>query len=272
MRRFAPAILCLIFLPAGEILKWSSFAPSSWEYWENHVADAQEEIDHSAWDSFLKRYITQDETGLNRFNYGGVTHADKAALDTYIKGLEAIEITNYAKPEQLAYWLNLYNAVTIQVVLDHYPVASIKDIDISGLLSNGPWKADLVTVEELELSLNAIEHDILRPIWSDPRIHYGVNCASIGCPNLHKTAFTGDNVDALLTTLARDFVNHPRGVTIVEGDVIVSSIYSWFAHDFGNSHDAVFAHISEYAEAPLRAKLQSIGSISDHAYDWNLNE
>jgi hypothetical protein len=272
MLRSLLAITCLLFLPAGALMKWSSFEPDAWEYWELHETGSNETIDHSAWDSILKEYVKPDNTGLNRFAYGAVSDSNKAKLDAYVTSLEVVEVTTLNRQEQLAYWLNLYNALTIKVVLDHYPVKSIKDIDISGLLANGPWKAELIFVEDVEMSLDSIEHEILRPIWKDPRIHYGVNCASIGCPNLHTSAFTSANVDQTLNKLARDFVNHPRGVRVDGDEVIVSSIYSWFAIDFGNSKAAVLEHVKTYADAELKAQLNAIGSISDHSYDWTLNE
>jgi hypothetical protein len=98
--------------------------------------------------------------------------------------LTALEISGYSRPEQFAYWFNLCNALTIQVVLDHYPVESIRDIDVSpGQFADGPWKKESVTVQAEKVSLDDIEHLILRAIWIDQRIHYAVNCASVGCPD-----------------------------------------------------------------------------------------
>ena len=196
----------------------------------------------------------------------------KTALDAYIKGLTKIKISDRSRDVQLAYWINLYNAVTISLVLDHYPVKTIRDINISGLLSYGPWGKELVTVEGKELSLDAIEHEILRPIWKDPRIHYAVNCASIGCPNLHEYAFTGKTADKLLTDLAIDYVNNPRGVSIESGEITVSKIYKWFAYDFGNSQENILLHLSKYARPELKADLKRIGRITDSRYNWLLNE
>ena len=107
-----------------------------------------------------------------------------------------LTITDYNKKEQLAYWINLYNSLTIKVVLEHYPVKSIKEIKLSGIFKPGPWKKELVIIEGKKLSLDNIEHDILRPIWKDNRVHYAVNCASIGCPNLQNSAFTAKNSDS----------------------------------------------------------------------------
>ena len=173
---------------------------------------------------------------------------------------------------QLAYWINLYNALTIKVVLDHYPVASIRDIRLGGLLSRGPWDGDLIEIEGEPITLNAIEHEILRPIWKDPRLHYAINCASVGCPNLHNRAFTAANSEHLLPQLAKDYLSHPRGLKIEDDSVTVSSIFEWFAYDFGNSEDGIIKHIAAYAPTAKSEALLRIGEISGSHYDWSLNE
>ena len=161
-------------------------------------------------------------------------------------------VSSLNRGEQLAYWINFYNALTVQVILDHYPTDSILDIKISpGFFSIGPWDKKLVTVEGEELSLNDMEHRILRPIWRDPRIHYGVNCASIGCPNLLTTAYTADNVDGLLTENAVAYVNHPRGASLQNGALTVSSIYDWFEEDFGGNEDRNSCASAPVCEAGL---------------------
>ncbi len=269
------ALLLLItvsLLPAAAQAAWTSKAPQAWEIWRANNPANTTPIDHSVWDNILQTYVQRDTAGLNRFVYSRVSDADKATLDSYIKGLTQIKITDRSPDVQLAYWINLYNAVTISLVLDHYPVKSIRDINISGLLSYGPWGKELVTVEGEELSLDAIEHEILRPIWKDARIHYAVNCASIGCPNLHERAFTAENVDELLTNLATDYINNPRGVNVEDGEVTVSKIYKWFAYDFGNSQENILIHLATYARPELKADLKRIGRITDSRYNWLLNE
>lgn len=173
---------------------------------------------------------------------------------------------------QLAYWINLYNALTIDVVLKHYPVKSIRDIDISGILADGLWGKELVIIEGEKVTLDDIEHQILRPIWKDPHIHYGVNCASIGCPNLLNTTFTGKNVNTLLDKGARAYVNHHRGLSIRNGKVTVSKIYKWFAYDFGNSEKGVIKHLTKYATPERAAALKKAGGISNTIYNWSINE
>ncbi len=243
-----------------------------WERWVQHDAASTRTVDHSAWTDFLKTYRSMPADGVARLDYGGVSAPDRARLEAYIKLLEATPISQLNRAEQMAYWLNFYNALTVKVILDHLPVDSILKIDISpGLFANGPWRKKLVTVEGEALSLDDMEHRILRPIWKDPRIHYGVNCASIGCPNLAPVAFTPGNLEQLLTQGAIDYVNHPRGVTFDGSKLIVSSIYEWFQEDFGNSEAGVLDHLREYAKPDLRAALNGRDRYDKDEYDWALN-
>ena len=126
-------------------------------------------------------------------------------------------------------------------------------------------------MENEDLTLDDIEHRILRPIWQDPRLHYAVNCASLGCPNLQNMAFTADNSNALLDRGAREFVNHPRGARVIDGKLQVSSIYDWFEADFGGSDAGVISHLRQYAQAGLRASLEQIDEIDNDHYDWEIN-
>ncbi|MEM7025976.1 MAG: DUF547 domain-containing protein, partial [Pseudomonadota bacterium] len=213
------------------------------------------------------------QDGVNRFTYGAFSADDKAVLDQYLRDLAAVQISSHNRAEQMAYWINLYNALTVQVILDHYPVESIRDIDISpGLFSDGPWGKDLIEVEGEDLSLDDIEHRILRPIWRDPRIHYGVNCASIGCPNLMTEAYQGATIDRQLDEAARAFVNNPRAIQVEGNDLVVSSIYDWFMEDFGDTDEEVIDHLRAYATPGLEMTLEMFSSIDDDRYDWDLND
>jgi hypothetical protein len=250
-------------------------APKSelWQRWTKNDPSSVLQVDHSTWDRLLKAYLIIGSDGVSLFRYGRVSAGDRAALDHYIRQLTQTAVSRLNRNEQKAFWINLYNALTVKVVLDHYPVKSIRDIDISpGLFSDGPWGKKLVSVEGEKISLDDIEHRILRPIWKDPRIHYGVNCASIGCPNLQSEAFTAANSDSLLDKGAREFVNSPRGVRIEMGKLTVSSIYVWFASDFGGTDAGVIDHLKKYALPDLRTQLENIDRISDNQYDWTLNE
>jgi hypothetical protein len=270
-----PILLLALVVPlAGFSSLEVLFAPRSelWPRWQAHDAAATAEIDHTPWDRLLGRYLTAVPGGVNSFAYDKVSPEDRIALDAYVAGLAGFAISGANKARQRAYWINLYNALTVQLVLSHFPVASIRDIDISpGLFGYGPWDKTLIQIEGEALSLNDIEHRILRPIWRDPRVHYGLNCASIGCPNLQPLAFTAENSEALLEAAARAYVNHPRGVEVLDGELVVSSIYAWFAEDFGTSDAQVISHLVRYAEPDLAGVLGRISEIDDHRYDWTLN-
>jgi len=192
----------------------------------------------------------------------------------YLDALQQTPVSKLNRNEQRAFWINLYNALTADVVIAHYPVDSIRDIDISpGLFASGPWQKKLAQVEGEKLSLDDIEHRILRPIWQDARVHYAVNCASIGCPNLMTNAFTAENTEAMLQDGAQDFINHRRGARVDDGGaLVVSSIYKWFAEDFGGDDSGIITHLQKHADDDLRAKLANVKTIADDDYDWNLNK
>ena len=245
----------------GALLMVFSFAalaaPSAelWERWDKSAPN-KVAIDHAAWNDFLGKYVKPGKDGINRVAYGKVSAEDKAKLAAYLKGLQAVKPTRYARAEQRAYWINLYNATTINTILEHYPVESIMKINISpGFFVKGPWKKKQLTVEGEGVSLDDIEHRILRPIWKDPRTHYSVNCASIGCPNLATQAWTAGNMEQMLDEGARAYVNNPRAVRVVDGKLTVSSIYAWFKIDFGGDDAGVIAHLKKYAQPALAAQL-----------------
>ena len=229
-------------------------------------------VDHAPFTTLLKTYVKTDATGLNRVNYQAMK-ADRPALKAYIQQLATIKVSALKKAEQFALWANLYNALTLDVVTAAYPVASIRDIDISpGLFSNGPWGKKLIIIEGASLSLDDIEHKILRPVFKDPRVHYAVNCASIGCPNLGKEAFTGPMLERQLQAAATAYINSKRGLSIKNGNLIASKIYSWFQKDFGVGESGVLTHLKKYANPTLKAKLQQAAKLDGYEYDWSLND
>ena len=268
--------LFLVALPLAGISSLEAlFAPKAelWERWQAHDPAATTTIDHSVWAQLLESHVVRAADGINRVAYAGFSAADSAALDQYLGDLAATPISRFDRPEQMAYWINLYNALTLRVVLDHYPVDSIRDIDISpGLFSDGPWGKKLIEVEGEAVSLDDIEHRILRPIWRDPRVHYAVNCASLGCPNLALEPYLGATIDAQLDAAARDFVNSGRAVQFEGMDLVVSSIYDWFQEDFGSNDQDVIDHLMTYAEPKLDMTLEGFSTIDDDRYDWALND
>ncbi len=273
-KALAAAILFLLLGLASVTTVYGAPALKLWPRWQSHDADSSVIVDHSDWDLILQRYVDASHpSGINRFNYTSVIPKDRQVLRDYLQKMQNIEVSGLKRDEQKAFWINLYNALTVDVILDHYPVKSIRDIDISpGIFSNGPWDAKLLEIEGEKVSLNDIEHRILRPIWQDNRVHYAVNCASLGCPNLQPLSFTIQNLDMLLDKAALDFINHPRGVSFINNKLEVSSIYFWFQEDFGASENGIIQHLRKYLAPENLKKLDLVKKKIRHQYDWSLNE
>ena len=243
-----------------------------WKRWTKHQPNSVQKIDHNQWQIFLDRnLITNDKSNIHLLRYSRVTNKDRKILQNYLQYLENINISNYSKPEQFAYWINHYNARTVELILENYPIDSIKDISFS-FFSFGPWDEELITVEGIDLSLNDIEHRILRPIWKDPRIHYAVNCASMGCPNLLPKPFTSETSEMLLDEAAKGYVNHPRGVRFKDEKLVLSKIFDWYLVDFGGSTDNLLKHILEYSEPQFSHMIKHYKGKFEYDYNWQLNE
>ncbi len=251
----------------------SLFAPSAklWPRWQAHEPASTRLVDHTAWNAFLQRRVRRRVDGVMGVEYQAVTAEERGALRDYLDRLAAVPVSALARAEQYAFWVNLYNALTVRIVLDHPGKASIRDIALSGgLFDSGPWSTRVITVEAEGLTLNDIEHRILRPIWRDPRTHYALNCASVGCPDLRATAYTAAELAGALDAAARAYVSHPRGVEAGPDGLTLSSIYNWFADDFGGEA-GVLAHLRRYAAPALLAAIDRAPRVIGYRYDWTLN-
>ena len=225
------------------------------------------------WDTALQGYVKPvDSKGVARFDYAGLTanQADRQLLKDYIAHLETKNPDTMSENEALAYWANLYNAVTVDVIVNNYPVTSIRKIR-SGF-SIGPWDRDFVTVNGTRMSLNDIEHGTMRKKFPSPLIHYMVNCASVGCPNLKDGLWQAGTLDADRQAAAKAFVNSERGVRITNKGLQVSSIFKWYQADFGGNKDGVLAHIRQYARPELVKAIDGGAKIRGFEYNWDLNE
>jgi len=237
-----------------------------------HDAESTVRLDYSKWAAFLNAHVRADAEGIHRVDYAAVGELETKRLAAWIDELAAVDPGTLARDEQLAFWVNLYNAVTALTVLEHYPVKSIRDIALPPAEEGGgPWDAPRIEVLGRPLSLNDIEHRILRPIWGDPRIHYAVNCAALGCPNLAAVPYTGRHVDGLLDRAAETYVNHPRAVRFERGRLHLSSLFEWYAEDFGDDRAELLAHLVTYARPPLAERLEGYEGEIVYDYDWALN-
>ncbi len=245
-----------------------------WERWTRKDPAAPRVLNHTLWTQFLGRYVVTGADGIARVRYGAVSSEDRGYLRVYLDQLQRTEVSKLRPDEQFAYWINLYNAHTVKLVLERYPLETILQIQISpGLWAKGPWGANMLKVEDETLSLDDIEHRILRPIWKDPRSAYALCRAALGSPNLSSEAYTASNADAMLDAAARAFVNHPRGARIDEkGRLQVSALYVSLEPDFGATDAEVIAHLQRYAAPPLAEQLATIRKIGGDAFDWKLND
>lgn len=233
-------------------------------------ASASDAALHQAWDDLLGTYVVEGEDGVNRFDYGALKDnaKDSAKLDAYLESFSAFDVEALDENSQFATYANIYNALTVQHIVGRYPTRSIK----AGYII-GPWKQVFTEIDGEQLSLDDIEHKILREEWDDPRVHYALNCAAYSCPNLQTEAWAGETLDADLDRAARAYVNDPRGVTIRNnGTLQVSTIYKWFRADFGGSEQSLIAHFLDYAEPALAEQIRANPRITKHAYDWDLND
>jgi len=266
-------VLVLITLVALGYFHKKNAADSELQaFWNSANESSDKTIDHSDWQEILETYIEEgDWPSINLFAYSDFEEDDMALLDSYLEDLQAIDPRQYAGNEQQAYWINLYNALTVKLILENYPVESITKLGDT-LTSFGPWDDPAAVIAGKTLSLNDIEHRILRPIWQDSRVHFAVNCASIGCPNLQATAFTAANLNSLLDQGAVDYLAHPRGLRFENDTLVLSEIFDWYGEDFGSNNTEVLRKLSEHAPSALKEKLINHQGKIEYQYDWSLNE
>ena len=241
-----------------------------WDFWNVSDESSTQSVDHGRWQAFLDDYLRISSDGINRLAYRSVSASDRAKLGEYLDSLSSLDPRDYNRAEQLAYWINLYNALTVEVVLRHPKKGSILRMG-KGLFSIGPWDDPLLTIAGEPLTLNDIEHRVLRPIWQDRRIHYAVNCASIGCPNLATTAYTASNVETLLDAGEAAYINHPRGVRFDDrGRLQLSELYKWYAGDFAADEPALVRYLAEH-HTTMGSELVAYTGRIRYDYDWALN-
>lgn len=266
-----------IILLISSLLVIAQAVPASstknlWAIWQVSNPLSTEVICHQDWQSFLNKRVITNEEGINLVDYPHLNDDDLNVLKQYIKRMSHLNISHYNRHEQLAYWINLYNALTVQTIANYYPISSIEEINISpGLFSIGPWGAKLITINNTALSLDDIQNRIIRAVWNDPRTLYALNNGSIGAANLSKQAYQGSLINKQLNYAAFNYINSLRGVQVIEGALIVSKLYEWYAEDFGGTKQNILKHLQQFAKEPLTNQLKHINSIDSYVYNWHLN-
>lgn len=224
---------------------------------------AQSRVDHSIFEPLLSAHV---KNGL--VDYKGFKE-DEHRLDEYLEMLSRIDPDQLMKAERMAFYINAYNAWTIKLILTRYPdLKSIKDL---GTLFKSPWKKKFVKLNGREVTLDHIEHEILRPVFKDPRIHFAVNCASMSCPPLLAEPYTGADLERQLEKVTEDFINDARSNYVEGGFLYVSRIFKWFNEDFDGD---VSGFVKRYAKGSLAQDLQASNTalkVKYLDYDWSLN-
>lgn len=220
--------------------------------------------DHTVWDALVQKHVNTS----GRVSYKGFRQ-DAARLEVYLRTLsECPPAKNWTVDERLAYWINAYNAFTVKLILDHYPVQSIKDIGpkLAIPLLNSVWDLKFFRIGGEEMSLNRIEHDILRKEFDEPRIHFAIVCASHSCPKLLNRAYVASSMQQQLQQAAVAFINDPERNRIAPDRLELSSIFNWFKGDF-TKKGTLTQFVARYAHV----KVHDRAKVSFLEYDWSLN-
>ncbi len=210
---------------------------------------------HDGWDQLLRQHVSAS----GKVNYKALKK-EEAALNAYLEALAANPIqADWSRKEKMAYWINAYNAFTVKLILNNYPVSSIMK------LHNGnPWDVKWIKLGDKTYSLNQIEHDILRPQFKDARIHFAVNCAAKSCPPLLNRAWTADNLERYFDQQTKAFINNAAYNKISVEEVQLSKIFEWYAADFGE----LIPYLNKYSTV----KIAPTATVKHIEYDWALNE
>ena len=221
-------------------------------------------VTHEIWDGLLKKHV--DSTGF--VNYRGMVR-DSGELNRYLQLLENAHPNDkyWSRNEQMAYWINAYNAFTVQLIVRNYPLKSIKDIKSGLAFVNSVWDIKFIRLQGFDYDLNNIEHNILRPVFKDARVHAAINCASYSCPRLLDEAFTAQNLESQLDAAMRGFVNDPLRNRIGPDKAEISEIFKWFKGDFARD-----GTLRDFLNRYLEVKLTKSTEISYIDYNWALNE
>jgi hypothetical protein len=227
------------------------------------MSQGQEHLEHKTWTKLLKKYVTED----GHVNYAGIKTEEKV-LDDYLTVLSQNHPEeSWKKEDQLAYWINAYNAFTVKLIVKNLPVKSIKDLGGGIYKVNTPWDIKFIKIGDETYDLNNIEHGIVRKQFNDPRVHFALNCASVSCPRLRNEAYVGSKINEQLDDQSKYFINNKSKNHIMGSSASISKIFDWFNGDFKET-GGVVQFINKYADVKMNDKTK----ISYLEYDWSLND
>ena len=224
------------------------------------------DFNHSKFDALLKEHVSD-----GRVDYGALKN-DKR-LNNYLSSIATADSSELETQNQnVAFWTNVYNAYTLKLIADHFPIDSIMDIKVKGHPS--PWDVPFATVANKNYTLNQIENEVIRPNWPDPRIHYALVCAANSCPQLRSEAYVAEDLDKQLDEQGRWFLTHRNSFDHKARTATLSKVYEWYSVDFGNSPQDTLRTIATHAEPSIRQELtqnSKAWKVSFSEWDWALN-
>ncbi|HEX7184113.1 MAG TPA: DUF547 domain-containing protein [Thermoanaerobaculia bacterium] len=231
--------------------------------------------DYSVWQTLLSKYYNP----AKGMNYKALKANDAATLRQLQQRMAQVDVGSLSKKEQLAYWINLYNITTVAVVVEGYPVDSIRDLSTDPIVRLNVFKKDSVKTRQGKMSLNDVENDKIRAGFQDPRIHFAINCAAVSCPPIRPEPFVGARVDEQLDDQARKFLNGPHGVRLEKdgSDLVlhVTKILDWFADDFEKWGGGRIAFLRKYMPPDKQKRIDAARGkveLEFDDYDWKLND
>lgn len=231
--------------------------------------------DYKAWGDLLTKYYDP----AKGMNYKALKEQDKATLDTLRHQMATVEVQALTRPDQLAYWINLYNISVVGIVVDNYPIKSIKDLSTDPLVRLNIFRKPLVDTKRGKVSLNDIENEKIREGFKDPRIHFAINCAAKSCPPIRTEPYVGSKVTQQLDDQTRKFLNGPNGIRIEKrgGGITLytTKIMDWFKEDFakwgGGQEGFIIPHVSPDKRKEIEAAANQVDLKFDE-YSWDLND
>ena len=238
-------------------------------------ARAAEPPDYKLWTEILTKHYNP----AKGMDYKALQANDKAKLDALRQQMARVDVQWLSRKDQLAYWINLYNVSVVAIVVDNYPVESIRDISTDPIIRLNVFKKKSVNIKGGTLSLDAIENKKIRDVFKDARIHFAINCAAESCPPIRPEPYVGARIDQQLDDQTRKFLNGPHGVKLERSGgkltITTTKIMDWFKGDFERYQGGRRAFIHHYASPDKQKQIEAVGNqieLEFHEYSWKLND
>ncbi len=241
------------------------------EFWDDSEPLSEINVDHTALQEILQAYVISDHpSGISRFDYDRVLDDDKAKLQAYLDYLQLLEPRQLSEAEAKAYWVNLYNAATLNMVIDAYSNGRVTKVQARGLPTRR-WRRTIVTVALQDMSLDDILNGVIRPLYRDPRMHFALFFCTLGGPDMPTEVLNGENNNELLDKFQEKYLMQSRAVRLEDGELVLSEIFQNYDTDFADSESALIRYLQQYVPEPVSEAMNGVYDIR-FDYDWALNQ